>query len=567
MIIFLDNRNENHLFIVLGDNGLKYLLKMNSKRIWDAPELILQFLKDLLLKQRWVGDHGDQSRIITKRDQFNLLELPDSKIIGFLIDFSASGEGQITTTYFIPIELAYKTNQEEQFPILFNCDDTTIYLRFAEEDNRFFESIFTNITRNSQIQTDNSNTIFFHRFNFQSPPDVKLLSKRPLGGGGTTNTLVVSKWSDGTKKVFKIFRMVSRNPEIQMLQKLYAAGFQHIPRPLGCVRLNSISDSRPLILVTEYLDTTENGGAFFWNDLQMKLSQWQISADISTHLLRNRCEKLGAIIADFHFYSSNIKDSFFAPEEITEKDILSWKNKISRLGLDTFTNLKNQSSLHNIDPALFSIVENHMEPFLQHETWNLLERLVKIKVHQDLHLDQILSKESSKGISYILLDFEGDPLLSIEEKFQKDPVFRDLAAIYTAYHYITFNGLKEWFSTQKGITITEFIKIYASSINSDLSSSLSYTPEDLHRVRFAKAWEFFCYNTFLKSYIIQLKQRNVRHPLIPESLNLTTRLNSLFLLERFIKELHYETTFRKVNVSIPFLGLFELLGAKNDFFP
>jgi len=342
-----------------------------------------------------------------------------------------------------------------------------------------------------------------------------------------------------------------------MVKKLYLEGFHHVPQPLGRLTVKIGHQTYPLILVSEYINATGDGGIVFWNDINSQLDKWEISSEIKTINLLKTCEKLGQIVADLHYYSSKINDDFFKPESIHQNDINEYKKNLKNLIQPILNKLQIEPLIEKkLHPFLITL-EKHMKRLLNHKNWQLLNGIMKIKIHQDLHLAQMLTIETIDGFSYVILDFEGDPLLTPEEKLQKDPTFRDLAAISNAFHYISYNALKKYFSGRSRLEDDKFFELYLKSITPLLNSS---TPpiSDLKVIEFAKKWKIFYQNSFISSYLSRLKEHKVSFQMNLDNLDIFKYHLKIFRLERFLKELRYEIYFRKHNIFVPLAGLFEI---------
>ncbi|MHA1650161.1 MAG: hypothetical protein ACTSYB_08200 [Candidatus Helarchaeota archaeon] len=532
-----------------------YDLDWNSNQIWNAPKEILPYLKEWLRIQRWAGISMIPSFILRENDEFTITQSSLTKMIGFLVDLIIEKNQSPMYTYFIPFEITKDPEFPNNFPIHLQCSDLILYLRPAELNYSFFSVLWNFLAQNSEIQSTHSNKLFFKQFNSLVTANLELNSISALGAQDTTNTLFKLTWSRDFHIVCKIFRIISKNPEIKMLKNLYYQGFRQIPQPIGCAGIELGTTSFPLLLFLEYINTTKDGGWYFWNDLNQQIESWKPRQQIHTVQLHKFGALLGKTIAEFHFYSSQISDSFFKPEPIKSADILKWKNLIKTYLQMTDTIVEEFFNKLNAEDKLISLKTN-LITYLKADIWNALQNLLKIKIHQDLHLSQMLALQSSGQVFFYLIDFEGDPLLALEEKFQKDPIFRDLASIFSAFHYIKINCLIQYVKQKWNLTQEDFLKLYLNfssfrekdKKNSDIEQLISFT----------KNWERLSQSIFIDNYIQQLQIHNLTFNIDFTKKNMFQTLLDLFRIERFIKELYYESRFRKEMIFIPLIGLIEV---------
>ncbi len=537
---------------------MEYSTNFQINEIWNETNKIIPFLKEWVQSQRWGEKNVLAKRKLLIKDEFFIYSSDQNKIIGLLLELNSQETQNVSLTYFIPLEISRNAQKIKKFPITLKCQDGNLFFQPAESNPQFFDTIFKDLVNESKITTLNSNLIIFKLFSPLKNRELRLKADMLLGNGDTTNTLYKLIWADNSKWVCKIFRLLSKNPEVKMLKMLYSEGFHQLPRPLGTINIKIGKLIYPLILFSEFIEAKGDGGLFFWNNLNSHLFNWTNGCEVQQNLLEDYCQTLGETVADLHFYSAKIKDALFEPAIISQGDVKKWKDKIKHLFEVSYKNLNVE---HAKTPNLQSYLNKlsiYLDQILNTNSWNLLEGLKKIKIHQDLHLAQMLTIESSNKISFIILDFEGDPLLNIKEKFQKDPIFRDLASIYSAFHYIKYNALNDYFRKNLETRNENFTKYYLKVLDSFQNLPNNRNTHFLNRISFAKQWEVFCQNSFLNSYIRQLKKRKITFNLDLSNINQLKDILRLFRFERFIKELYYEILFRKTNFIIPLMGLFEL---------
>ncbi|HUX98084.1 MAG TPA: hypothetical protein VMV49_00900 [Candidatus Deferrimicrobium sp.] len=538
----------------------EYKVDFNTNKVWTEPNVIIPYLKEWIQNQRWSGISAVSEYKLDTKNGFLLFSSDSNLIYGYLLRIYTEGNPNSESIYFIPIEIARHKSNNENFSIKLKCMDTELFIRGAELSSLFFETIFNIFLQNSKIQLFNSNKIQFQLFHPFFTKDMKIQQIKLLGGGNTTNTVVKLTLSNKSELVIKIFRMVSKNPEIKMLKSLYSNGFHQIPQPFGCIDLNIEKINYPLIFIYKYIEASGDGGLHFWNDLIDQLHSYVVDTKVRIEPLNLYCTRLGETIFNFHYHSSIINDDFFKPEPISSANIINWREKIKQLFQIVELNIRQEYTNDFQILNCLNSLKIYIADFLKDKSWNKLDGLMKIKIHQDLHLSQILTIQSLGKSQYIIIDFEGDPLLSPDAKFQKDPIFRDLAAICSAFHYIKFNALQQYLETNLQMDRQELTNNYIALLFASKNDKLKIDPQFIQRREFVTMWATYCIQSFNNAYIHQMKNKNIHFNLEPLNPTVFLEILHLFRKERLIKELYYESLFRKSQIIVPLIGLFELFG-------
>jgi maltose alpha-D-glucosyltransferase/alpha-amylase len=151
--------------------------------------------------------------------------------------------------------------------------------------------------------------------------------------------------------------------------------------------------------------------------------------------------------------------------------------------------------------------------------------VVKIRIHGDYHLGQVLST----GKDFIITDFEGEPARSYSERRLKRSPLRDIAGMIRSFHYAAYGGL---------------------FLDNQIRK------EDISRLTpYAEQWYHYMSGFFMKAYLETVKGC----AFIPKSKEDMNILMTTFLLEKAIYELNYEMNNRPDWVIIPLRGIKELL--------
>jgi trehalose synthase-fused probable maltokinase len=151
----------------------------------------------------------------------------------------------------------------------------------------------------------------------------------------------------------------------------------------------------------------------------------------------------------------------------------------------------------------------------------------KIRVHGDYHLGQVLWSEGD----FYLLDFEGEPARSIEERRRKQSPLKDVAGMMRSFGYAAYAGL------------------FAHAAS---------RPSELERLDpWARLWQIWTTAAFLRGYFTTAAGASF----VPAVDAQRDALLQLFVLDKALYELNYELNNRPDWVRIPLRGIFDLLNA------
>jgi maltose alpha-D-glucosyltransferase/alpha-amylase len=152
--------------------------------------------------------------------------------------------------------------------------------------------------------------------------------------------------------------------------------------------------------------------------------------------------------------------------------------------------------------------------------------LTKTRVHGDYHLGQVLRVEND----FVILDFEGEPTRSVEERRQKQSPLKDVAGMLRSYHYAAYAGLFAFAQDRPG---------------------------DFERLRpWAELWQQWVAAAFLREY----RHAAGAAPFVPQDDAGFAALLDTFMLGKAFYELAYELNNRPDWVRIPLGGVLTLLG-------
>jgi maltose alpha-D-glucosyltransferase/alpha-amylase len=149
---------------------------------------------------------------------------------------------------------------------------------------------------------------------------------------------------------------------------------------------------------------------------------------------------------------------------------------------------------------------------------------VKIRIHGDYHLGQVLVTRND----FVIIDFEGEPGHSLEQRRAKHSPLRDVAGMMRSFAYVQQSALR----------------------------SVAHNEAEAARLApLARAWEREVRAAFLSAY-----DGAARDAALYESLQPGQGLLGLFELEKALYELRYEIGNRPSWVGIPLQGILDWSG-------
>ncbi len=356
---------------------------------------------------------------------------------------------------------------------------------------------------------------------------------RILGAEQSNASAVVSD-----SVLLKFYRRVESgmHPEIEMSRYLTEqVGFEHTPRFMGQVEFVG-DDQRGQVLAGAFEFVNNQGDA------------WQVVTDALARTLEDQGlnpthgelpklafpadigKKLGRRTADLHIALANpTEDTAFSPEPIGRDDIRRWVAE-TRAEADGAL-----GALKTLDAkSLAGGVAQCVDALLARsgKIYAMLDRFAelpasgsKTRIHGDYHLGQILIVKND----LMIVDFEGEPARSLEDRRAKSSPLSDLAGALRSLDYAAWTALDR--VSAEGVVANE------------------------HLAPLALRWRDRQVDDCIAAY------RDIVRPAgaYPENDEAAEGLLALFLLRKALYELRYEIGSRPAWLSIPTRGIIELL--------
>jgi trehalose synthase-fused probable maltokinase len=333
------------------------------------------------------------------------------------------------------------------------------------------------------------------------------------------------------------------NPDVEVLNFLASrTGFRHVPPLAGWIDyVDACGRGATVAVLQGFVESTGDG----WRYALAALEELSNALDravrheapeptedriatLAGPLIRN-VRMLGVVTGGLHAaLASDPHGPAFSPEPVTYEDVGRWCARITReleeLAFDTaaagpapppgleMIRETLRSSGGRIDAAVADV--------------GLLgsSRTHKIRCHGDYHLGQVL--KTADG--FVILDFEGEPARTLEERSGKHPPLRDVAGMLRSLSYAVHAAAQRRPPERRAETL-----------------------------RGLTAWERHARRAFFEGYGVAVADSPVR--LVPPSHQELRRVCAVFELEKACYELRYELDNRPDWAPIPADGILHLL--------
>lgn len=258
----------------------------------------------------------------------------------------------------------------------------------------------------------------------------RMLDSRVLAGEQSNTSIVYLVADDVGERqlICKVFRSLhhGENPDVVLQSALYAAGSASVPAVVGSV-------------VGEWPDTGRASGraqghlAFAQEFLAGAMDAWQLALDAAASGtdFTASARQMGSAIAEVH----TVLASAFPTKEPSRDDLAVfaalWQERLEA-AIGEVPEL--QALRRSIEATYARAVA---------ASWPRLQR-----IHGDLHLGQILAVP---GDRWAIIDFEGEPMRTLETRSVPDAPLRDVAGMMRSFDYVaganeSTPGVRDWTS-------------------------------------------------------------------------------------------------------------------------
>jgi maltose alpha-D-glucosyltransferase/alpha-amylase len=340
------------------------------------------------------------------------------------------------------------------------------------------------------------------------------------------------------RAILKLFRTLTPgiHPDVEVAQFLTTrAGFTNTPRLLATIHFDDDGTRTTAGMLQEFLP----GSTDAWSHALERGRPYFTAPpgrDASNAFVVEAA-RLGAVTRAMHdALASDDDDPAFAPEPIVPEDLERWAQRTQHAIRESLALLERQISSRDFPRDRVAEAQALVRRREHYVGWideivddvgDAVSEGMRIRIHGDYHLGQVLRTASG---DFMVIDFEGEPSKSIEERREKTSSLRDVAGMLRSIAYA------------------------AATLATSVGKTIDAPTRELRTAR----WERDVRQAFLAGYLGERDAREGKPELFPEDDQYVRQLVALFETEKAFYELAYELNNRPSWVWIPMRGIAKL---------
>ncbi len=535
-----DHRAPRELPMTVLHGGLRGLF---PDKIEPSRKAVAERACDQLLRKALPAFIADQRWFAAKGETIASIEFVDQAIIDephcMLALFRVTTERGVAHNYFIPLSLIWVQDDGRVNALLaytitrVRQQARTGIIIDAFADETFSKALVEGIGAGREFRFDKgvmrcAPTSMFGEIAGESTADSAAASP---GAEGSNTTVVI-----GERMFLKGYRrlQVGLNPELEIGRFLTESSrFANCGAVAGGIEYQpEDGDCTTLAILQSHVPNQGSGWSYTVDYLRRFLEDVATGAvDVSRaahDLFLDLMRTLGLRTGELHTaLAATTGDAAFDPEPISHTDIESWVAQVADEADQTFDLLAQSDSRDDPDVRALLTARETLMNRIRASARADIDGL-KTRYHGDYHLGQVLLAHND----FVIIDFEGEPARTLEERRIKHTPLKDVAGMLRSFNYAAYAALFDATEDQ---------------------------PPDVAQLEpRAQAWERLTTEAFLAGYAEGA--RNC--PAYPRDADHARRLIELFTLEKAFYEVRYELANRPKWLGIPVKGLLALLGAK-----
>lgn len=503
----------------------------------EARQLTTSVLPEFLQRQRWFGAKDSVGGDIAVE---RIAGFDETQLAAVRLTASDGEEHR----YFLPLSVLWgEENVQYGAPLLpytlarVRTGPRLGALVDATRDERLTRELVTGMQRNAVEAADDGRLIFHGTEDFVARDAAGPV--KPLAVEQSNVSIALGA------TLLKIYRRLRSGvqPEIEIARFLTEeARYANTPAYLGSLEHESADGTRT-VLATAFDFVTNQGDA--WGAVVHALDrELEAAALARMHADGEPVDvaafgypldligKLGQRTGELHAALATETDTpGFGCRPIGKQDLKGWVGDLRTQAKQAFRNLERSPAVpdEERDTSVVALLERRDE--IEAAFQQFAEQApagVMSRAHGDYHLGQVLLTQDD----LLIIDFEGEPRRSLEDRRALTSPLRDVAGMLRSFDYAAWTALDA-----------------LSERYADLAPAL---------VEIASEWRRHATATFLDGWRNGIGDAPTR----PTDGEGEGRLLDLFLLQKAFYEINYEAANRPVWVGIPVRGVLDLIEGK-----
>ncbi len=325
----------------------------------------------------------------------------------------------------------------------------------------------------------------------------------------------------GSSQLFKLFRRLDdgENPQLEIGRFLAKTSFRSAPQLEGSLTYRA-PDGRvaTLGLVEDWIANSGDGWRYVVAQLERAAREGSGLEELAQDMLL-----LGTTTADFHAaLASDPGSEAFAPEPVTPADLHAWRSGLLAQANRAMALIERHHTRWSDEAGQLgrSLLRGRVDlpQRLSGQDLGPGQAFQKIRVHGDYHLGQTL--KTTEG--FALIDFEGEPVKSLEGRRRKQCALKDVASMMRSFEYATLTAIERTESAPEATPSASVLR-----------------------------------EAFVEGYLARARTGGARFlPSAPDSVAFWI---GFFELEKALYEVEYEVNNRPAWVHIPLRGVMQIL--------
>ena len=507
-------------------------------------QLITEVLPEFLRHQRWFAGKGAgiQAVEMTRRDLWH-----KEGVSWLLLQLAVHLADNTCQHYFLPVTIAWEKDNDERSvvpgmallaKVRRQADVGLLYDAFTDE--QFCHVLVESMGRHQQIPLEGGGCLHFsttHAFaELVGTMAHTLPIRRPQGESSNTVRIL------GEHLFLKAYRRLQPgiSPELEMGHFLTEVSPFAQTAPLaGALEFIAADGTHTTLALIQGLRANQ-GDAWSWTQdylrrflddsltqalLYESLESVHSVYELMAHTLGRRTGELHRALA------VHTDNPAFDPEPVSETDIEGWLADIEREATLSFEKLASPlgylSDQHRADAERLLALAPTLKAQLAQLRPGAEIAALKTRHHGDYHLGQVLIAEND----FIIIDFEGEPGRSLQQRRRKHSPLRDVAGMLRSFDYA----------------------MHAAVLEMSIAQPNAWEVLQPRGVE----WRECASAAFLAGYRQALEDCLA----YPQETRHGRQLIDLFVLEKALYELRYEMDNRPEWVGVPLDGLYGILSA------